>query len=207
MCAALGFVPWSGWKDFYQVSNDLDIELREQYNIRIGKGALTISRNSPNSAVIRTFGWKSGNFMLYNTRDDKVKTWTWNRYFKNNRCAIAATYWCEFVGEKGNKTAYRFFRKDSNSFALAGIYNPEMNAFSILTCSPSEKLFSDIHDRQPVFLTPEEMDVWLNPDTEEEILLKLLKPPSADFFEVAPMSKLFNSVRSEGKELLDPNFV
>ena len=62
----------------------------------------------------------------------------------------------------------------------------------------------DVHNRMPCILRPEDEEVWLNPDTTEEQLLRLLIPyPDGEMTRWA-VSSLVNKASNNIPEVLKP---
>jgi putative SOS response-associated peptidase YedK len=62
---------------------------------------------------------------------------------------------------------------------------------------------AQIHDRMPLMLAEDDWDGWLNPDAPLDTEL-LARPPDVRDIELREVSKLVNSVRNNGPELLEP---
>ncbi|CAM4255046.1 SOS response-associated peptidase [Palleronia rufa] len=109
-----------------------------------------------------------------NARDDKLRTSRfWKPSFKERRCLVPATSFCEAKGR--NPATYVWFGlkgdEDRPPFAFAGIWQRfqgdyggeyrELVTSSIVTTTPND-LVRDTHpDRMPVILRPEDYDGWL----------------------------------------------
>ena len=82
-------------------------------------------------------------------------------------CIIAVEGFYEWE-RKGNKTPYYFSMADGSIMRYAGLwdYNTKLDApilsCTIITREPNE-IIGEVHDRMPVFLTPEVFDEWLAP--------------------------------------------
>ena len=96
----------------------------------------------------------------------------------NKRCAIPASGYFEWQTTDGSKTPFYIHPAEPGMLAFAGIYswwrNPELErsdpqrwllSVSLLTKASAPEL-SHIHDRNPVLLSPDSMDNWLDPDFE-----------------------------------------
>jgi putative SOS response-associated peptidase YedK len=97
-----------------------------------------------------------------NTRDDKLLTSFWKDSFEKRRCLIPVTAWAEAEGEKGRMTKTWYSLPDVDVFAVAGIWRPTAewgDAYSMVMVDGCEQM-SDVHDRMPVILRPEQYDRW-----------------------------------------------
>jgi putative SOS response-associated peptidase YedK len=99
-----------------------------------------------------------------NARFDKLGTY-WKRWAVNpgNRCLIPATAYAEAVGEPRKMTRTWLSVKDQPVFAWAGLWRRsdewgECYTAVMTDCDPG---LSDIHDRAPVILEPDQWETWL----------------------------------------------
>ncbi|SFB25170.1 SOS response-associated peptidase [Algoriphagus aquimarinus] len=129
--------------------------------------------------------------------------------FRQRRCIIPADGFYEWK-RLGKKTSvpYRFTLREDELFSFAGIWeeyesvNGEtQHTFLILTTTPN-KVVSEIHDRMPVILDRDAEKKWLDKYTEEEDLLSLLKPYSADSMMGFTVSPLVNSVQNDSPAII-----
>jgi putative SOS response-associated peptidase YedK len=113
---------------------------------------------------------------------------------------------------KPNKQPVFIHRVDGQPLAFAGLWETWQGAgdvepirtCTIITTTANETL-RPVHDRMPVILPPEAWDVWLDPEQQDpEVLEKLLVPAAEDLLTYHPVSKLVNSVRNRGIELVRP---
>jgi putative SOS response-associated peptidase YedK len=100
-----------------------------------------------------------------NARFDKLSTY-WKRWADNptQRCLIPAERYAEAVGERGKMTTTWLTVKDASVFAWAGLWRRSDEWGDCYTgvmtdCDPG---LSDIHDRAPVILEPDQWETWLN---------------------------------------------
>ncbi len=78
----------------------------------------------------------------------------------NRRCIIPTTGYIEW---DANKTKYRFNLPGTRTLFLGGFYKqfPDGIRFVILTTTPNESV-ADVHDRMPLIILPEYMEIWIN---------------------------------------------
>ena len=61
-----------------------------------------------------------------------------------------------------------------------------------------------LHDRMPVLLPRDAWQVWLDPDQQDQELLRSLLGPAPDgVLEMHPVSRRVNDVREDGPDLVD----
>ena len=71
---------------------------------------------------------------------------------------------------------------------------------TIITTEPNV-LMESIHDRMPVILSPEDYELWLEPDFHGQgKLLEMLKPYPVEEMEAFPVSTVVNNPRNEKME-------
>lgn len=79
-----------------------------------------------------------------------------------------------------------------------------METCTILTTQPNV-LLSDIHDRIPAIVRPEDYDLWLDPAFKRtEVLATLLRPFDAGLMNRYPVSTRLNRVESDDPECAIP---
>ncbi len=207
MCGRYGF---SESKRKYlreRYSLDSDNEINEwigSYNIAPTQNAPIITKNSPNSAHLRSFGIKVPWMPrpLINAQSESVANKpTFKTMFRENRCIVPATFFFEWKRTEDGKQPYAFSMKDDDIFSIAGIYNDE--GFVILTCPPND-LMKDIHDRHPMILKKEDEELWLEHDSEEDQLLRLFKPYPAGEMKRWKVSPLVNNPKNNTDQNLAP---
>jgi len=149
------------------------------------------------------------------------------------RCLIPADGFYEWKREGKHRTPYYVHLPDRRLFAFAGLWErwkqPDgewLITFTIITTDAND-LVAPIHDRMPLIVDPADYERWLDPEpTPREALDDILagpsppvvapgqagrdprhwwgrpaNPPALEMFEV---SRLVNSVRNEGPQLVEP---
>jgi putative SOS response-associated peptidase YedK len=154
-----------------------------------------------------------------NARDDKLlgsKMWRPLVEKASHRVLIPADGWYEWIHteKKTERPApFRHLVDGGGWFAFAGLPNTTcvddldkpITTVTIVTTSANAPA-SRVHDRMPAVRTgPDEEAAWLPPDLGAEDALELVRPLADDRVELVPASKLVNSVKNQGVELLDVN--
>jgi putative SOS response-associated peptidase YedK len=128
--------------------------------------------------------------------------------FRRRRCLVPADSFFEWKREP-EKIPYRIMLKNEDPFAMAGIWEhwtgadgTEIHSFAVITTEPNE-LMRPIHDRMPAILLPENESRWLK-EPDESLLQSLLKPYPGGLMTAYPVSKLVNSPKNDGPEILRP---
>lgn len=134
------------------------------------------------------------------------------KVLKNRRCLVLADGYYEWK-KLGKKTIvpHRVVRTDRGLFAFAGMweeyddeYGAAFHTFSIIT-TEANSLVKTLHDRMPLILSPENEASWLNKNTSEQELERIMQKPYAlellDFYSVSPR---INSVDVDLPSLIQP---
>jgi putative SOS response-associated peptidase YedK len=123
--------------------------------------------------------------------------------FKKRRCLIAADGFYEWKHSGKAKQPIYVQMKNEAVFGIAGLWeswnSPEGNiveSCTIVTTSPNQ-LISEIHDRMPVILPPEQYETWLQDSPPEHSLQQLLMPYPADAMEAYQVSSIVNSPKND----------
>lgn len=76
-----------------------------------------------------------------------------------------------------------------------------LETFTIITTEASLAL-SDIHDRQPAVVDPDDFVDWLDPGTPEETLQEIIRTPHDGHYEIRPVSDRVNRVANDAPDIL-----
>lgn len=152
--------------------------------------------------------------LLINARAEKVTSSpAFRNAAKNKRCLVPMDGWYEWQGQKGAKTPYFMFGADGEPLFMAGLWStwrpkdapkeaPPLVSCTIITTDAAGPL-ATIHDRMPLTISRDDWDRWLDPDAPiDEGLLR--GHGDLDRIEVREVSRLVNSVRNNGPELIEP---
>ncbi|MGZ8803348.1 MAG: SOS response-associated peptidase [Mycobacterium sp.] len=152
--------------------------------------------------------------LLINARSDKVTTSpAFRTSVKSKRCLVPMDGWYEWRGERGAKTPFYMYAGDGEPLFMAGLWStwrpkgaPKDSApllsCTIITTDAAGPL-ADIHDRMPLTISECDWDRWLDPDAPvDEGLLR--GHGDLDRIEIREVSRLVNSVRNNGPELIEP---
>lgn len=150
-----------------------------------------------------------------NARSETVASNNLFRYaFSNRRCIIPADGFFEWKRVDGGKQPFFIHRTDEKPIAFAGIWerwtdpNGELetplDSCAIITTSANE-VVSNIHDRMPVVLEPENWDAWLDPENQDSGGLRELLDPAEDHvLEMHPVNPAVGNVRNNSPDLIEP---
>lgn len=126
----------------------------------------------------------------YNTLNAKAETIFESKMYKSairqRRCLVICSGFFEWREHKKKKYPYFITLKNDDVFVFGGIYNQNTDkstgeisgSYAIITTSAND-LMSEIHNtkkRMPLIIEPENIEHWLQQDTPEEDLKKIMKP-------------------------------
>lgn len=196
-------------------------EYRERYNLAPAQRALIVRRGEgERDAALVRWGllphWAKDErlaFKLINARAETLaEKPAFRSLLRSHRCLVVADGFYEWrLGTDGRKEPVHFRLHDGAPFAFAGLWtqrrDPQSEApvesCTIVTTRPNE-LVASVHDRMPVILAPEAEEAWLASDLERQHVRSLLRPLDASLLVARPASRLVNSIRNDGPELLEP---
>lgn len=161
--------------------------------------------------------------LLINARSETLTTSpAFRGSAKSKRCLVPMDGWYEWKptattgGAKTPKTPYYMYAGDGEPLFMAGLWSvwrarerpdspsdaPPLLSCTIITTDAAAHL-ADIHDRMPLTISAPDWDRWLDPDTPiDEGLLR--GHGDLDRIEIREVSRLVNSVRNNGPELIEP---
>ncbi len=150
-------------------------------------------------------------YRMINARADGVATKpSFRSAFKRSRCLVVADGFYEWKKTGAAKQPYFARLKSDKPFAFAGLAEhwhrgeKTIDSATIITTEPNE-LMAGIHDRMPVILSPDDYELWLDPEFEgKEKLQSLLRPYPADEMTAYPVSTVVNSPKNENAACVDP---
>lgn len=130
---------------------------------------------------------------------------------KRHRCLVPANGFYEWRRTGGPKQPYFIHLRDEPIMLMAGLYDVRTNeegekagSYTIITGGPNDVMV-DIHDRMPMIIHGEDVELWMDGDIDEMGPLEhLLQPVANEEIEKYPVSTKVNSVRNNGPELVEP---
>jgi putative SOS response-associated peptidase YedK len=156
--------------------------------------------------------------LLINARADKVASSpAFRGSAKSKRCLVPMDGWYEWrpngddaAGKKTAKTPFFMHRDDGDMVFMAGLWSvwkPDKAADPLLSCTiittDAAGPLAEIHDRMPLTISRDDWDRWLDPDAPvDEGLLR--GHGDLDRIAIREVSRLVNSIRNNGPELIEP---
>jgi putative SOS response-associated peptidase YedK len=121
--------------------------------------------------------------------------------FRRHRCIVPASGCYAWRTENGAKQPYYITAADGSVLSVAGRWderrdpaNQETIASCTLIITEANVFASEIHDRIPVLLEPEQIDGWLSGKVGTEVL----RPASEDLLRLWPVSRRVNKSTRAG---------
>ncbi len=153
-------------------------------------------------------------YKLINARAETIfEKPMWRSVIRKKRCLIPADGFYEWKrtpkGTKGPKQPFYIHPKQVDLFSFAGVWetwkdsdNKEWNSYSIITTEPNKEM-SDVHDRMPVILHPEDEASWLEPSQDQSGIESLLHPFEDGGLELYKVSEDVNSAKNNDEHLIE----
>ncbi|KQN97209.1 hypothetical protein ASF12_22150 [Paenibacillus sp. Leaf72] len=150
-------------------------------------------------------------YSTFNARSETLQSKpAFRSIFTKKRMIIIADGFYEWSHEGKEKQPYRFKVKSTEVFGFAGLYDrwqspegEEIQSCTIITTEPNQ-LTAKVHNRMPVILSEDAMNLWLDPSIEDkEILQGLLKAYDPEDMYVYPVTKSVGNVRNNLSNLIE----
>lgn len=192
-----------------------------RYNAAPGQDILTVRQNAAGERDAAFHRWglipswakdPSIGYKMINARSETLSERpSFRTAFRLRRCVIPATGFYEWRQIGGRKLPMYFYRLDGRLLGLAGLWeawrSPDGNVIqsvTIITTEPNE-LVSPVHNRMPVILRDDRVDLWLDHSSFDEAALRAcLQPFPAEAMAAHAVSPRMNSARYEAPNCIDP---
>lgn len=198
----------------------LALELPDNYNVSPGAHMPVIVRGTQEHKLeFMVWGlvpsWSKSaqtDLKLINARSENLtEKPMWKRLLKTHRCVVPARGFYEWKTVDGKKQPYYITAKDNTVLSFAGLFDHwedsegvEMLSFTIITTSPNKEM-SEIHDRMPVILNKQAMEMWLSPqELEPDQIHDILKFAPDNTLNLDMVSTKVNYSGHNDKELIYP---
>lgn len=154
---------------------------------------------------------KSGASMI-NARVETIGTKpAYKKALEQRRCIIPVSGYYEWQKVGGKKQPLYIHAQNGEPIPLSGVWErwttrdgEVIESFAIVTRAAAG-FMTDIHDRMPLEVPRNAIDVWLDPKpkTEEELAAVLKAAAGTEHLVAHPVSTLVNSVSNDGPELIE----
>jgi putative SOS response-associated peptidase YedK len=191
----------------------------ERYNLAPTQRALIVrQRDERREAALARWGllphWAKDERIAFKMINARAETLAEKPAYRSllgkYRCLVVADGFYEWrLGRDGKKEPVHFRLADGEPFGFAGLWTSRrddetgepVESCTIVTTTPNS-LVAPVHDRMPVILARELEEAWLDPDLPRDHVLELLQSYDAAAMTAELASRLVNSVKNEGAELL-----
>ena len=154
---------------------------------------------------------KIGNRMINARGETVAEKPSFKRPLKSRRCLVLADGFYEWQKTPDGKVPTYIHLEDHQPFAFAGLWDrwesaegDEVLSCTIITTEPNE-VMAPIHNRMPVILPPDAIDVWLDPAQQSpDTLVPLLKPFPPESMQTYAVSRLVNSPANDVPDCILP---
>lgn len=128
---------------------------------------------------------------------------------RRRRCIVAANGFYEWARQPDGKQPFYIHSPDGSPLGFAALWErwtrPQdgevIDSFTIVT-TVANALVRPLHNRMPVIIGAEDVGAWLDRDTDQEVLRRLLRPCPDGRLVSHPVSRAVGNVRNEGPELI-----
>ncbi|GAA0366839.1 SOS response-associated peptidase [Bacillus horti] len=206
------------YERFYVDQLAFDLEVTPSYNIAPSQQLLAVVNDGKQNRMgFLKWGlvpyWAKDASLGHKLINARVETLaskpSFAEAYKKRRCIIIASGFYEWKKEGSKKTPMLIQLKNKEPIALAGLWERWVDAdgkalttATIITTEPNE-LMQDIHDRMPVILDAEQIELWLNREVQDTNQLDtLLRPFPADQMKAHPVSNAVNSPKNNDPSLI-----
>ncbi|WP_219837710.1 SOS response-associated peptidase [Paenibacillus sp. R14(2021)] len=129
--------------------------------------------------------------------------------FLKKRCLIPADSFFEWKPTANGKQPMRIMMNSEEIFSFAGIYETwtgsdgtKVSGVAVITTEPNQTV-SEIHNRMPLILKPEDEKIWLDRTVQDpSVLMPLLQPYSADQMKCYAVSTEVGNVKNDSKRCI-----
>jgi putative SOS response-associated peptidase YedK len=156
-----------------------------------------------------------GNRMINARSESVAEKPAFRTSFKKKRCLVLADGFYEWQKVAGGKKQPWYFRLESGEpFGFAGLWSSwkpkdggggePLETCTLLT-TDANALVKKAHHRMPVILSPEHLDLWLDPEmTDREPLENVLRPYDPAKMIAFPVSTRVNSPANDDPSVIEP---
>ncbi len=151
---------------------------------------------------------KVGYKMINARKETLLEKNTFKNAVNKKRCIVPFDGFYEWKKTEDGKQPYRIVTTDTDIFSVAGLWerwkSPEgqdIYSFTLITQEPNE-LMTDIHNRMPAILLPDQERDWLDMTIPAEEAIQMLEPYPSELMKAYRVSKRVGNVRENDKELI-----
>lgn len=211
--------------EVFAASVDAD-PLAASYNVAPTNEVYAVVEPHDGDRSVRAFRWglvpswakdaRIGSKMINARAETLAEKPAFKTLFRSRRLLVPMDGFYEWQAVPGSKVKQPLFlhRPDRQILVAAGLWaawhdpaegpdGPWLHSLTIITTMANQTV-SPIHDRMPVFLSPEHWDEWLDPTNRDtESLSSILVPAPESLLTADRVSTAVNNVRNKGPELIE----
>ena len=140
---------------------------------------LAPNRSRQTSLFIMRWGFRLEKRLVFNARSETAaQRGMFRDSLRDRRCLIPAASFFEWDHRLKKPAKFRFWPEGRPMMYLAGLYRFEpdepLPVFTVLT-RPAEGAIADLHDRMPVIVREEQLDLWLDQGLDPQFFFN--EPP------------------------------
>ena len=205
---------------FNAIPDDSCSSLTPRYNIAPTQ-SVPVFRLQEDHRVLSQLHWglipswskePKSSYSTMNARADTLATKpAFRSAYKSRRCLVIADGYYEWKPTGKIKQPYLYEIDGGQPFAFAGPWEqwwgedkdaPPLESCTIITIE-ANKLASQVHNRMPVILSPNDYDLWLDPRVKDtNMIAPLLDQFPENRMSVRAVSTFVNNARNEGPECI-----
>lgn len=198
---------------------DLEVQIEDRYNIAPTDHAPVLVMSRDGALTLRDMQWW---LVPYWSKEPKTRYTTFNARaeglersaafkepFARRRALVPATGFYEWLREGGRKQPWYLRHEDGSGMIFAGLWDrwrgdgQVLESFAVITTRAHPHL-AFVHDRQPMMLSREEAEIWMDPDAPPETLRGLLRPTLPQDVAAIPVSSYVNNARHKDRRCIEP---
>jgi putative SOS response-associated peptidase YedK len=191
----------------------LDLPFEARYNIAPSQDVLVIGNFGHGlEARMLIWGlipsWSTDGKGFINARAETLEERpSFSESFRLRRCLIPANGFYEWARSGKEKRPYYIQSLHETPLMFAAVWDTWRNYGELVTScaivtTQANELVSELHNRMPAILDPDDQDAWLDPKTNQAALLRMLKPFASARMKIYPVSSSVNSPDNDSADLL-----
>jgi len=197
----------------------MEYSLQDRFNIAPTEDIPAILSDAEGHRTIRRLRWwlvpswadePSTKYSMFNARSENLlKSRAFSQPFKTRRCVIPVSGYYEWQKAGDRKLPFYIKPEVEDGFAFAGLWDRWQRGDQIIdSCSiittQAHGAIRHIHDRMPVQLGVDQMDEWLDTNSDAPALQRLFVPRLPASLEIIPISDYVNNSRNKGNRCIQP---
>jgi putative SOS response-associated peptidase YedK len=144
---------------------------------------LVVEEDGKRSVILARYGIRPSNETeefdkkydgAYNARrDNLLKVKFWKDLLGKNHCILPIQRFYENVNQNGRNIVLEFAPKEGGEIILPGLWDTwgkgkdRLDTFAVITDDPNPEVSAAGHDRTPIPMKDENIDLWLSPESKE----------------------------------------